>query len=462
MIRERKRKKGKEGTAMEESTNVEFKELDRAKGTLPASVPKEIVAFANTGGGVLYIGISDDGSIVGVENPDNVMTRLSNTAKNLILPDIMPFLQIETVEMEDRKVVKATVSVGTERPYYLQKEGLTPGGVFIRVGTACIPVNEDGIRRMIIDTYGKSYEECRSINQNLTFETFSRKMKENNLEFGEIQMKTLKMVGSDGLFSNLALLLSDQCPYTIKLAVFQGEDNTVFRDRREFTGSLLKQLEEILTFLEIYNKTEARFAGYVRTDYRDYPVDALREALLNAIVHRDYTISGSTLINIYSDHIDFISLGGLVKGISMEAIRLGASSSRNPNLAQVFLRLKYVESYGIGIRKIINLYSDSYEKPIFRTAEGAFLVELFNRNEEKDEGFWLHESCSVSIPQEEIRNFILNMAVKNGRLTRREVEETCGCGTTKAFRILKELCDEGKLTQHKSGNLTVYLPVKQQ
>ena len=447
---------------MEESVNVEFKELDRVKGTLPASVPKEIVAFANTGGGVLYIGISDDGSVVGVENPDDVMTHLSNTAKNLILPDIMPFLQIETVEMEGRKVVKATVSVGTERPYYLQKEGLTPGGVFIRVGTACIPVNENGIRRMIIDTYGKSYEECRSINQNLTFETFSRKMKEKDLESGETQMKTLKMIGSDGLFSNLALLLSDQCPYTIKLAVFQGEDNTVFRDRREFTGSLLKQLEEILTFLEIYNKTEARFERFVRTDYRDYPVDALREALLNAIVHRDYTISGSTLINIYSNHIDFVSLGGLVKGISMEAIRLGASASRNPNLAQVFFRLKYVESYGIGIRKIINLYSDSSEKPIFRTAEGAFLAELFNRNEEEeDEGLRLHDSGSVSIPQEEIRNFILHLAVQKGKLTRKEVEETCGCGTTKAFRILKDLCDEGKLTQHKSGNLTVYLPVKQ-
>ncbi len=331
------------------------------------------------------------------------MTRLSNTAKNLILPDVMPFLQIESVEMEGKKVVKATVSVGTERPYYLQKEGLTPGGVFIRVGTACIPLNEDGIRRMIIDTYGKSYEECRSMNQNLTFDTFSMKMKEKNPEFGETQMKTLKMTGPDGLFSNLAILLSDQCPYTVKLAVFQGEDSTIFSDRREFTGSLLKQLEEILTFLEIYNKTEARFEGFVRTDYRDYPVDALREAILNAIVHRDYTISGSTLVNIYSDHIDFISLGGLVKGISMEAIRLGASSSRNPNLAQVFFRLRYVESYGIGIRKIISLYSDFPKEPEFKTAEGAFLVELFNRNEKNDDEFRLHDSGSVFIPRLETR-----------------------------------------------------------
>ena len=101
---------------------------------------------------------------------------------------------------------------------------------------------------MIMETSGKSYEECRSFIQDLTFETLQEEMSSRNMEFGPAQMKTLKLIGSDGLFTNLALLLSDQCTHTIKIAVFQGKDNAVFRERKEFSGSLLKQLNEAYCF----------------------------------------------------------------------------------------------------------------------------------------------------------------------------------------------------------------------
>ena len=131
---------------MKEGVDVEFKELDKVKGTLPDSIPKEIIAFANTEGGELYIGIRNDGSVVGVADTDDVMTRVSNVAHDTILPDIIPFIQIRPVEMEGKQVIKTTVSVGTERPYYLAKEGLKPKGVYVRRGSACIPLNEAGIR----------------------------------------------------------------------------------------------------------------------------------------------------------------------------------------------------------------------------------------------------------------------------------------------------------------------------
>lgn len=170
------------------------------------------------------------------------MTRISNVAHDTILPDVMPFIQIRTIEKEGRPVVMVYVSVGTERPYYLAKEGLKPKGVYVRRGSACIPLSEAGIRQMILETSGKSFEESRSLNQDLTFDMFEKALKDKNLEFGLEQMKTLKLVGADGLYTNLAMLLSDQCVHTIKIAVFQGTDNAVFRDRKEFSGSLLKQL----------------------------------------------------------------------------------------------------------------------------------------------------------------------------------------------------------------------------
>ena len=447
---------------MKESVDTEFKELDREKGTLPNSVPKEIVAFANTEGGELYIGIRDDGSVVGVADTDDVMARISNVAHDTILPNVMPFIQIRPVEMDGRQVVKVSVSVGTERPYYLAKEGLTPKGVFVRRGTACIPLSEAGIREMIMETSGKSFEECRSLDQDLTFEILQEEMSSRNIEFGPAQMKTLKMIGSDGLFTNLALLLSDQCTHTIKVAVFQGADNAVFRERKEFSGSLLKQLNDVYRFLDFYNRTEATFTGLRRNDQRDYPEDAVREALLNSIIHRDYLFSGSTIINMFDDHMEFVSLGGLVRGISMEAVFMGVSQSRNQNLAAVFYRLGLVESYGTGIRKILRLYKGFDRQPVFRAAEGGFTVELYNCNETSDKGdltsTGVPESAADLTPGEEIRNSVYRLAKEHGSITRKQVEEECGCGATKAYKILMSLCEEGSLVQQKSGKQTVYLP----
>ena len=447
---------------MIEGVDTEFKELDQVKGTLPDSVPKEIVAFANTEGGELYVGIRNDGSVVGVADPDDVMTRISNVAHDTILPDIMPFIQIRTVEMEGKQVVKTTIAVGTERPYYLAKEGLKPKGVYVRRGSACIPLNEAGIREMIMETSGKSYEESRSLNQELTFETFQAEMAARNIEFGTAQMKTLKMIGSDGLYTNLALLLSDQCVHTIKVAVFQGVDNAVFRERKEFSGSLLKQLNDAYQFLDFFNKTEATISGLRRTDQRDYPEEAVREALLNSIIHRDYLFSGSTIINIFDDHIEFISLGGLVRGISMEAIFMGVSQSRNPNLAAVFYRLGLVESYGTGIRKIMRLYHGCAHQPIFKSAEGAFTVELFNRNEstENSAADAMNSQPEPMQEVEEIRTAIYQKVKEQGMVTRKEVEREFGFGSTKAYKVLKGLCEAGLLMQKKNGNRTVYVPVK--
>ncbi len=302
------------------------------------------------------------------------------------------------------------------------------------------------------------YEESRSLNQELTFKTLQAELAARNMEFGSAQKRTLKLIGDDGLYTNLALLLSDQCAHTIKVAVFQGSDNAVFRDRKEFSGSLLQQLEDVFAFLEIYNKTEAVFEGLRRTDRRDYPPDALREALLNSILHRDYLFSGSTIINIFDDHMEFISLGGLVSGLSMEAVFMGASQSRNPNLAAVFYRLGLVESYGTGIRKILRLYEDFYNSPVFRTAEGVFTVEMKNRNEKKDS----HDSLKLSEPAanripDESREKLMSLVKEKGEITRKDVESAFGVGSTKAYKLLKQLCADGLLVQVLNGNKTVYM-----
>ena len=453
---EKERERVRKEDGMIENLDVEFKEVDRIKGALPDSTAKEIAAFANTAGGTMYIGIRNDGTVAGVDDPDDVMTRLSNTIHDSILPDVMPFVQIRCIDMEGKHVVQATVSVGTERPYYLAREGLKPKGVYVRRGSCCVPVNEAGIREMIMETSGKSFEESRSLNQDLTFEAFRSEMEKRSLEFGPAQMKTLKLIGSDGLFTNVALLLSDQCPYTIKTAVFQGTDNAVFRERKEFTGSLLAQLEEVYHFLDFYNKTKARFNGLLREDTRDYPEDAVREALLNSIIHRDYLFSGSTIVNLFDDHMEFISLGGLVRGLSMEAIFMGVSQSRNPNLAAVFYRLRLVESYGTGIRKIMRLYNGNAIQPSFRTAEGAFTVSLPNTNMQQTRSTSETVSENHSDEKAKVVEFIRN----HGAANRKDIETELHVGSTKAYILLKRLCDEGILQTRGQGNRTAYTLIR--
>ncbi len=166
------------------------------------------------------------------------------------------------------------------------------------------------------------------------------------------------------------------------MAVFEGIEKNIFKDRKEFKGSLLKQVTEAFEFINLLNKTEATFEGLIRKDERDYPVEAIREALLNAVIHREYSFSGSTLVNIYEDRIEFVSLGGIVYGLSLDSIMLGVSQSRNEKLANIFYRLHLIEAYGTGIRKIFTNYERYNMKPTIKAEVGAFQVVLPNIHSE--------------------------------------------------------------------------------
>lgn len=209
-------------------------------------------------------------------------------------------------------------------------------------------------------------------------------------------------------------------------------------------------------FIDTYNRTKAVFSGLLREDNRDYPTDAIREVLLNSIIHRDYSFSGSTIINIYDNRIEFSSLGGLVQGLSMEAIFMGVSQSRNPALATVFYRMNLVESYGTGIDKIRRLYSDIELEPEFKAAEGAFKVTLYNKNDSE-----LESNKSIKIKTQLYdtdTEIVYKYTEEHNRVTRKEVQNLLGCQTTKAYKIIKELCDKDKLIQCGSGRKCHYIP----
>ena len=422
-----------------ESETVELKEL------YTPDLKKEIVAFANTNGGTIYMGVQDNGEIIGLDNADFVMQQISNSLRDSIRPDISMFTNIELLQENNKYFVKLAVSQGTKKPYYLSDKGLKPTGVYVRSGTTSAPASEDAIRMMIKMTDGDSFESNRSLIQELTFTSLNKEMERRNLEFSEVHMKNLGILSSDDIYTNMGLLVSDQCKHSIKFAIFQGTDKLVFKDRKELTGSLFAQLTDAYKIIDYYNGTKATFHDLLRTDERDYPEVAVREALLNAIVHRDYSFSGSTFINLYSDHLEIISLGGLVSGLSLEAAMLGASQPRNEKLASLFYRMKLIEAYGTGISKIISCYRGLPVQPKFENVEGAFRVVLPN----------IH-ALELSAEDEKYLP-ILRLFEKQKEITRSDVENALGIGTTYAINMLKEMLDKDLISKVGNGRLTRYV-----
>ena len=423
-------------------------------------VKKTVAAFANCDGGTIYIGISDDGSVCGVPDADVTMLRVTNALRDAIRPDVMMFVDCNYTEMDGKAVVTVSVQRGTARPYYLRDKGIRPEGVYMRQGSATVPACDAAILSMIREISGDSYEAARSINQQLTLEYCSAFFKKRGLELGAQQMRTLHLIGEDGMFTNLAFLLSEQCTHTVKLAVFEGSKKTVFKDRIELSGSLLEQLEDAFDYIDRYNRTRAEFQGLDRLESRDYPAAAVREALLNAVIHRDYSFSGSTLISIFDDRIELVSIGGLVKGISFDDIMLGVSILRNQNLANIFYRLRLIEAYGTGILKINESYSDSSVKPLIETSSNAFKITLPNLNYVKESGKTGETIRPVTsnAKKEDRVAAVVSLCRKNGFVVRKDVEQALHISQATAILLLREMVSDGILMKKGTAkNLRYYL-----
>ena len=425
----------------------EFVEL---KSEVVSDICKEVIAFANKEGGTIYIGVQDDGQILGIENADRVILQINNMVRDSIKPDITMFVRYEALEAGGKQIVAVTVQKGTDRPYYLGSKGLKPSGVYVRNGTSADPATDTAIRKMIKETDGDCFENMRSLEQNLTFRSAAAQFAKGNVPFDEIRMRILGLVSNDGIYSNVAMLLSDQCTSTIKAATFSGTDKSNFQDRREFGGSLFQQMEEMYAYLDLRNQTRATFEGLYRNDVRDYPEEAPREALLNVLVHRDYSFSASTLISVYDDRIEFVSVGGLPGGIALEVILLGLSVCRNPKLAAVFYHLRLIEAYGTGLPKIIKAYARSGLEPKFEVTSNAFRITLPNRNASAKE-----ENMPDRPKSNEER--ILTFAELHGYIVRSDVDTLLGVSQATANRILKRMVADGLLYQDGSGRRTRYI-----
>lgn len=423
---------------MRESASLEF------KATFVSDLNKEVIAFANTNGGEIYVGLNDDGSPCGLKDINDVELQCVNHIANTIKPDVTTFVKYEKIIIDGKDVLKIVVNKGSMTPYYIAGKGIRPEGVYLRMGTASVPASETAITKMIKETTGDAYENTRSLNQNLTFIQAEQEFFNAGISFGDAQKKSLGLIGRDGCYTNLGLLLSDQCEHKIKFAAYDGTQKQVFKDRHEFSGSLFRQFEDLTRMLDNYNRLGSpKLNGMKRTDRRDYPVEAIREALLNALVHRDYGLGGYTLISVFDDRIEIVSLGGLMRGVEMNDIMMGVSYLRNKKLAEIFYRLRLIEAYGTGIDKIKDCYKEQLKQPVFESSPNAFKVVLPKLGA---------NSSTVKDRDDEI---IAILKVK-GEIVRTDVEKSLNVSQATATRILANMVKCGKIKRSGSARSIKY------
>lgn len=428
---------------MRESKTIEFKR------EYTENLKYEVIAFANTDGGTIYIGIEDDGTVIGIENIDKTMLSITNMIRDSIHPDVTLFTDVNTVDIEEKTVIRIDILRGTERPYYIKGKGIRPEGIYARQGASSVPASHAAIVKMIKETSSDNFEEAISIEQALSFSKADEAFRNHSINFDDNNKRTLGLIRHDGLYTNLALLLSDQCPHSIKAARFQGTDKAIFTDRVEISGSVFQQMDEAYEYLQKNNRVSSEFKGLERVDHLDYPEEALREALVNAVVHREYAIPGPVLISIFDDRIEITALGGLTKELSLNDIMLGVSALRNKKLGDIFYRLKLIEAYGTGIEKIMRSYDNCSEKPKIDISDNAFKITLPNQNYHKN----------TTSPKKEIdyrEQTIMDLFKEKETIARKDIQEALDVSQATAILLARDLVDKDILLKESGGKYQRY------
>ena len=416
-----------------------------------------MLAFLNTDGGTLYIGISDDGSAYGVSGSiDEVARSIANSFRDSVIPDPSGYFKIEHEVREGKDIIAVTVERGSSVPYCYASDGLVPKGVYVRIGSNTVTATHEHIRQMIKDNGTGQFLTELSVEQNLTFDYADRIFADKDVKFGAGQKQSLGLIRPDGRYTNLALILSDQCPYTTKAAIFEGLTKSKFKDRKEFTGSIFKQIEEVHSYLHVFNRTRSTFEGVYRVDHPDYPDIAIRESYVNSLIHRDYYIEGSVLVSMFDDRFEFMSLGGIMPGVTHDLMRLGVSVTRNEKLAQIFLRLNIIEAYGTGIPRIYEAYENCTVEPEIPVIDGGFLIRIPNMNHALPKDVANGKIANGSSEQQLLDTF------SGISFSKEDAADVLGISPSGAYKLLQRMVESGLLIAKKNGKQWAYTDAQSQ
>lgn len=414
---------------MKENKSLEF------KSAITNSFLKTVSAYSNFGDGEILFGVNDDGSVCGVENIEQVCLDIENRIND----SISPKPDFEIIVIDSQKVIKVVVHEGQYKPYFYK------GKAYRRSDTATIEVDQSELKNLVLQGSNLYFEELPCGRSDLEFQELSRKMEEKmdiHLVSEDI-LRTLGLFTRDRKFNNAAALLADKNDfYGIDMARFGNSINEIM-DRETIAGvSILKQYDAAINMIKRYYQYE-EISEIERKKIDLIPEQAYREAVANALIHRDWSMNAHIRISLFSDRIEIRSPGGLPRGITAEEYKNGdISCLRNPILGNIFFRMRYVEMFGTGVRRILLAYKDAKIKPRFDVTDHVISVTLPV----------LTDSYKVTSDEARIID-----ALENGQqLSGGEIVKITGYKKAKVLRIIGQLKEKGYIRVIGNGRGTKY------
>lgn len=424
----------------QESNRIEF------KVELNDKLEKEVVAFLNNKeGGILYIGVDDNGKPIGVSDVDSMQLKIADRIKNNILPSTLGLFDIVTEEIENISVIKILISSGLEKPYYIKKHGMSPNGCFTRMGTSSQPMSTAMIDSLYSKRTHNTLRNITSPRQDLTFAQLKIYYQERGLELNEKFTNSLELLTPDGKFNYVAYLLADENGVSIKVAKYAGSDKVDLVENEEYGYcSLIKATHQVLEKLKIENITRAKVTNAKRVEKNLIEPIPMREAVINAIVHSDFSREIPPVFEIFNDKMVFTSYGGLIQGQSKEDFFSCSSMPRNRELMRVFKDVGLVEQLGSGMSRILK----EYDKSIFHISEHFIKVEFpFSLPKETiiiangdDDG---NETGNDNL---EIWK-VMEILSENPSITAKQMAKQMNISPRKVSRLIKELKENGKIVR---------------
>lgn len=433
----------------------------------PKSWLKSVSAFANGVGGVLIFGISDDDSVVGIDDVKKAMEVISEQIK--VKMDPTPEVLLKAHLVDGKEIVTLEVYRGEETPYYYVGEGNYTA--YVRIGNESVMATATDLKRLVLRGKNRTYD---SLVTDYSFDDYSfsklkaayYKKTKKSMEMKDFE--SFGIVDKNGMLTNAGALLADESPiYCSRLFCtrWNGIDKASgvidALDDEEYTGSLILLLEEGMNFARRNSKKMWKKESDRRVEYPEYPERSIFEGLVNGLVHRDYLDMGSEVhIDIFDDRLEIYSPGGMYDGtlIQDRDIDNVPSKRRNPVVADIFSRLDYMERRGSGFKKIMQAYEvePNYtedKRPVFYSNATEFRVILKNLNftdevlNEKNEVLdeVLNEVLDSGRTEMEIK--VIKAILFSPRIKQKELAEQVGTSVSTIQRTIKKLVKEGKIVR---------------
>ncbi len=441
---------------------MKYQESDslELKATLTDNLLKEIVAFLNVGGGTILVGVNDDGEPIGVTNIDTIMKSIAEIITSKIEPSPIEHVKVDLIFDEDKTIVRIQIINGVEPIYCIKKHGFSSSGCYQRVGTSCVPMNDE----QIISRYSKRFindDPLVNAKTNLTSLTF-KTLKMLYVDKGyvlndETYKDNLNLRKDENVYTLLGELVSEENRHSTIFVKFDGNDKTAVSQRSDYGHrSLLHTIDQVLNRLSSENQCITFTTVRPRQDVYLYDYDAVSEAALNALVHNDYT-KGDPQISFFTDRIEILSHGGLSHSLTIDDFYRGISKPRSESLMRILSDLEYAEHTGHGVPTIVNKYG----KEAFEITSNYIIVRIpFDRMVTRKTGLDKRASTSTKEKLNSKEGQLLVKLLENPKRTALELSIDMALSKRTIERYLSDLEEKQYIIRSGSKKTGQWLVIK--